>query len=150
MKKIKFFRRFNIIDVLAAVFLIVAILISFYYYTNEDGLFKKQQFEIEYIIRIDKIENEFLGNLSHNDTLYDFSNVFPIGEISDIRTYPNDQYYSAMEIVVDAIAEIHNGVISVNGIDIFTGKWIEFRTPNIVHGGSCIAIMINDSLDGAK
>lgn len=150
MKKMNFFRRFNFIDFLAAVFLIVAILVSFYYYSNEDGLFKKEQFEIEYIIRIEKIENEFLGNLAYNDIIYDYASVFPIGKVTDIRTYPADQYYSAMEISVDAVAEIHGGVISVNGIDIFTGKWIEFRTPNIVLGGNCIAVMINDRLDGAK
>ena len=150
MKKMKFFRRFNIIDVLAALFLIVAVLVSFYYYTNEEGLFKKQQCDIEYIIRIDKIENDFLGNLSQNDILYDYSSAFPIGEISGISTELIDRFYSAMEITVDATVEMHNGVFSVNGIDVFPGKWIDFRTPNIVHGGNCIAIMVKEISEGEK
>ena len=146
----KLFHRFNIIDFFVCVFLVVAIVVSAYYYTNEDGLFKKQQLEIEYTISLDKVENEFIGNLSYDDTLYDFSSAFEIGRVSDIRTYPLNQGYCSMDVVVRAIAEVHGGTFSVNGVDVFTGKWMEFRTPNIVHAGNCTAVMILEKLDGAK
>ena len=150
MKKLNFFRKFNIIDFFAALLIIAAVLVSGYYYTKEDGLFSKQQFEIEYTIRIDMIENEFLGNLSNNDVIYDLSTAFPMGKITDIKTRPSDQYYSSMDLVIVAVAEVHNGVISVSGVDIFTGKWIDFRTPDIVHGGNCVSVMINDKIGDKK
>lgn len=146
----KIFHRFNIIDFFAAVLIIVAVAVSIYYYTNEDGLFKKQQFEIEYTIHLDNVENEFISNLSNNDTIYDFSSAFEIGKVSDIRTYPVNQRYCSMDVMVRAVAEVHGGTFSVNGVDVFTDKWIEFRTPNIVHAGNCAAVMIIEKLDGAK
>lgn len=150
MKKLKIFRKFNIIDFLAVTLLLVALIVSGYYFTRDDGLFTKHQFEIEYTIKIDKIENEFIGNLSDGDELYDFSTTFPIGKVSEIRTAVVDKQYSEMEVVVKADAEVHGGVFSVSGVDIFTGKWIEFRTPSLVHGGNCIAVMVNNKTESEK
>ena len=136
------FRKFNIIDCIAAVIIVAAVAATLYYFTQKDGLFKKYKYPIEYEITVESIDTEFTNNLTAGDILYHQATAFELGTVKSVSSLQTDSRYSKMKIILSAEAEKHDGQLSVNGVIISEGKYIDFRTADLVYSGKCTSANI--------
>lgn len=139
----KFSPKFNIID-LAVVILVIAVVVSnIYLFIRKNGVFTKVDYDITYTVAIENIDPEHVGNIRIGDTLRDRNSAFPLGNITSVKIRDDSRGISTMEITVNAQAERHNGVLYVNGVQIYVGQQIDIRVPDLVCKGRCTLVTFN-------
>ncbi len=146
-KKIKF----NIIDCIILIAVIICICAAAVFFYNKDGLFTKFSYNIEYEITVNELSDDLTDNISKGDTVCSSYTSFPIGTVTDVRVEKIsyvDAYgrtsesanSSKLVIRVRTGAEKHNGIFTVNGVEISKGSYIKFRVPELEAYGLCTFI----------
>lgn len=162
---------FNALDYVIIAVIIIAISLSVYFAGGNDEILSSSE-KIEYTLYINKIQNDLISNVRSGDAVLDSSTGVEIGKISTVQATPafvtflpdgtNEYVYSYsdlpegsiiasspdcsyLSIRVTAEATVSGGRININGTEIYTGKIIDFRTPNLSYSAECTGVTFIDS-----
>lgn len=148
--------RFNYIDVLLLILIIVAVIGLMWFlispYTEQ---FFATTYDIEYTVALNGVRVEFKDKVQVGDRIVETVGLDGIGSVTDVVytaskfvgtdsnghsiTSNHPVLYDVM-ITVRAEATLQSGVYSVNGYGITAGKSIPFRVPDFIGEGVCVSV----------
>ncbi|MBQ3100424.1 MAG: DUF4330 family protein [Clostridia bacterium] len=148
--------RFNYIDVLLLILIIVAVIGLVWFiispYTEQ---FFATTYDIEYTVALNGVRVEFKDKVQAGDNIVETVGLDAIGSVTDVVytaskfvgtdsnghsiTSDHPVLYDVM-ITVRAEAALQSGVYSVNGYGITAGKNIPFRVPDFIGEGVCVSV----------
>lgn len=148
--------RFNYIDVLLLILIIVAVIGLMWFlispYTEQ---FFATTYDIEYTVALNGVRVEFKDKVQVDDRIVETVGLDGIGSVTDVVytaskfvgtdsnghsiTSNHPVLYDVM-ITVRAEATLQSGVYSVNGYGITAGKSIPFRVPDFIGEGVCVSV----------
>lgn len=152
--------RFNIIDALLILVIIVAAVSLSWIVTSRDvGKGNDGISEITYKIVVRNMREEFRNLVSVGDTIIDSVHLFTLGEVTDV-SYSASKYTGTnkntnevvisdyperidMTITVSSPAEIIDGSYMIGGLEIAVGSYLSFRAPDFVAEGYCLEMDVN-------
>ncbi len=160
MDKMRKKYQFNFIDVLLILIIVLSIAVIAFL-TFYDGDIKSvkndnAKVEVMYTIESRNIDNILRGKINRGDTVIDSESLKEIGQVVDVEytdsvytgfnSEKNEQFEALyaghidIKVKISATAELdENGVYSVNGYILNTGKEMEVIFPYYVGKGLCIS-----------
>jgi hypothetical protein len=160
-KKIKRKGRFNLIDfllILLVLLLVASIVYVFVPKNFVSGLFADKKYTIEYSVEFTGVDKKFLGNIQVGNPVLDSVSKANIGTVVaiDDSTQYSELTYNGVEGVMTPVIDKYNIVVtikasvdysegkgySINGTRIAVGEKINARFPNFVYEGYCISVPI--------
>lgn len=153
-------KQFNFVDVILLV-IILAVVFSLVYlvvhaYNNyflKDG----ENTQIEYVIRIEDIDNDIRYSVKEGDTLVELDTHTEIGTVVSFREEPsvfigydkdgncvqsNDPSRRDLVITVSTDAKGNGSVYEIDSFTLAVGEEIDFRIPGFTAQGECISLEV--------
>ncbi len=149
-------RRFNVVDALI-ILLILAVIAAAAVFVLSKGVGgrKSNTFEIEYVVELRTVRDEFADNIKVGDRLVDSAAKYQLGEVIAVSTSPatftgtdlvngalvycNYPEHSDISLTVKASAETDSDGMYIidSGYRISVGSTMYIRTPDFVGTGYC-------------
>ena len=150
--------KFNIIDILLVLLIVVAA--AFAVYLLRSGRIssdqQKTEREIQYTVLLTNVKSRFKGNIQAGDSVTDTVKLMPIGEVTDVKTvqttvqiedYQEGRLVTAtlpdtydISVTVTATATVSDGYYMIGGYQINVGTLVSLRVPNYTGSGYCTAV----------
>ena len=150
--------RFNIIDVLFILLILIVILGGFYFFRirSAKNAQTAQQISISYTVEIKDIDEDDLPHITKGDPVVDSYSLKNIGIVEAI-SYTDSEYigvnqedgtivksvypgYQNIKITIQADADTGHGTYEINGYTLAVGTAVSVRLPGFAGSGSCISI----------
>ena len=128
-------QRINPIDVLVVLLLILIIVTSIFFYSERNTMRSRTVCDVEYQIVIASIPDDIVNNMSTGDMLYDSLTSHQIGTVTGAKVEYSESGIAQLTLDIKAKANKHDEHVSIGGISLIEGEYIDFRSLNLAYGG---------------